>query len=132
NEMDDFSVKPGEPNMYGVVQGETNAIQPRKHPLSSMAPTIVLRGGKFYFTVGSPGGPTIINTVLEVMVNVLDFQMNIQQAVDWPRFHHQWLRSEERMERGFSPDTIALLESRGHKIGFVDSQGEAAAILWGG
>ncbi len=129
NEMDDFSVKPGEPNMYGVVQGETNAIQPRKHPLSSMAPTIVLRAGKFYFTVGSPGGPTIINTVLEVMVNVLDFRMNIQQAVDWPRFHHQWLPDELRMEQGFSPDTVALLESRGHKIKLVNSQGEAAAIL---
>jgi gamma-glutamyltranspeptidase/glutathione hydrolase len=129
NEMDDFSVKPGEPNMYGVLQGEANAIQPHKHPLSSMAPTIILRDGKFYFTVGSPGGPTIINTVLEVMVNVLDFRMNIQQAVDWPRFHHQWLPDELRMEAGFSPDTIALLESRGHKIKLVSSQGEAAAIL---
>jgi gamma-glutamyltranspeptidase/glutathione hydrolase len=132
NEMDDFSVKPGEPNMYGVIQGEANAIQPNKHPLSSMAPTIVLRDGKFYFTVGSPGGPTIINTVLELMVNVLDFRMNIQQAVDWPRFHHQWLPDELRMEPGFSPDTIALLESRGHKIKLVSSQGEAAAILWDG
>jgi gamma-glutamyltranspeptidase/glutathione hydrolase len=129
NEMDDFSVKPGEPNMFGLIQGEANAIQPRKHPLSSMTPTIVLRDGKFYFTVGSPGGPTIINTVLEVMVNVLDFHMNIQQAVDWPRFHHQWLPDELSMERGFSPDTIALLESRGHKIKLVNSQGEAAAIL---
>jgi len=97
-----------------------------------MVPTIVLRGGKFYFTAGSPGGPTIINTVLEVLVNVLDFHMNIQQAVDWPRFHHQWLPDELRMERGFSPDTIALLESRGHKIKLVESQGEVAAILWDG
>src|SRR5579872_4943140 len=132
NEMDDFAAKPGEPNMFGLVQGESNAIAPRKHPLSSMVPTIVLRDGKFYFTVGSPGGPTIINTVLEVMVNVLDFKMNLQQAVDAPRFHHQWLPDELRMERGFSPDTIALLESRGHQIKFVDSQGEAAAILWDG
>ena len=132
NEMDDFSVKPGEPNMYGVLQGEANAIRPHMHPLSSMTPTIVLRNGKFYFTVGSPGGPTIINTVLEVMLNVLDFQMNIQQAVDWPRFHHQWLPDELRMEPGFSPDTLALLESRGHKIKMVSSQGEAAAILWDG
>jgi gamma-glutamyltranspeptidase/glutathione hydrolase len=132
NEMDDFSIKPGEPNMFGLIQGDANAIQPRKHPLSSMAPTIVLRDGKFYFTVGSPGGPTIINTVIELMVNVLDFRMNIQQAVDWPRFHHQWLPDELRMERGFSPDTIALLESRGHQIKLVSSQGEAAAILWDG
>jgi gamma-glutamyltranspeptidase/glutathione hydrolase len=132
NEMDDFSIKPGEPNMFGLVQGAANAIQPRKHPLSSMAPTIVLHDGKFYFTVGSPGGPTIINTVLELIVNVLDFHMNIQQAVDSPRFHHQWLPDELRMERGFSPDTISLLESRGHKIKLVSSQGEAAAILWDG
>ena len=118
--------------MFGLVQGEANAIAPRKHPLSSMVPTIVLRGGKFYFTAGSPGGPTIINTVLEVLVNVLDFHMNIQQAVDWPRFHHQWLPDELRMERGFSPDTIALLESRSHKIKLVESQGEVAAILWDG
>ena len=118
--------------MYGVVQGEANAIAPRRHPLSSMVPTIVLRDGKFYFTVGSPGGPTIINTVLEVIVNVLDFKMNIQEAVDWPRFHHQWLPDELRMEPGFSPDTIALLEARGHKIKSVSSQGEAAAILWDG
>jgi gamma-glutamyltranspeptidase/glutathione hydrolase len=97
-----------------------------------MCPTIVLRDGKFYFTVGSPGGPTIINTVLEVIADVLDFNMNIQQAVDWPRFHHQWLPDELRMERGFSPDTVALLESRGHKIKLESSQGEAAAILWDG
>jgi gamma-glutamyltranspeptidase/glutathione hydrolase len=129
DEMDDFSVKPGEPNLFGLIQGEANAIQPRKHPLSSMTPTIVVRDGKFYFTVGSPGGPTIINTVLEVMVNVLDFHMNIQQAVDWPRFHHQWLPDELRMERGFSPDTIALLASRGHHINLVNSQGAVAAIL---
>jgi gamma-glutamyltranspeptidase/glutathione hydrolase len=129
DEMDDFSVKPGEPNLFGLIQGEANAIQPRKHPLSSMTPTIVVRDGKFYFTVGSPGGPTIINTVLEVMVNVLDFHMNIQQAVDWPRFHHQWLPDELRMERGFSPDTIALLASRGHQIKLVNSQGAVAAIL---
>jgi gamma-glutamyltranspeptidase len=132
NEMDDFTIKPGQPNMYGVLQGEANAIQPHKHPLSSMTPTIVLRDGKFYFTAGSPGGPTIINTVLEVMVDVIDFHMNIQQAVDWPRFHHQWLPDELSMERGFSPDTVALLESRGHKIKLASSQGEAAAILWDG
>jgi gamma-glutamyltranspeptidase / glutathione hydrolase len=132
NEMDDFSIKPGQPNMYGVLQGEANAIEPHKHPLSSMVPTIVLRDGKFYFAVGSPGGPTIINTVLEVIVDVLDFGMNIQQAVDWPRFHHQWMPDELRMEPGFSPDTVALLESRGHKIKPISSQGEAAAILWDG
>jgi gamma-glutamyltranspeptidase/glutathione hydrolase len=95
----------------------------------------VLRRGQFYFALGSPGGPTIINTVLQTIVNVLDFKMNIQQAVDWPRFHHQWLPDELRMEPGFSPDTMAILEARGHKIKLVNpqglaiSQGEVAAIL---
>jgi len=129
NEMDDFAPKPGEANAYGLIQGEANAIQPGKHPLSSMAPTIVVRDGKFYLAAGSPGGPTIINTVLQVLVNVLDFKMNLQRAVDWPRIHHQWLPDELRMEPGFSPDTIKLLESRGHKIKRVASQGEVAAIL---
>ena len=132
NEMDDFAPKPGSPNLYGLVQGENNAIQPGKHPLSSMTPTFVLRGGKFYFALGSPGGPTIINTVLQVIVNILDFKMNLQQAVDWPRIHHQWLPDELRLEPGFSPDTIALLESRGHNVKLVSSQGEVAAILWDG
>jgi len=129
NEMDDFAPKPGEANAYGLVQGEANAIQPGKHPLSSMVPTIVVRDGKFYLALGSPGGPTIINTVLQVIVNVLDFKMNLQRAVDWPRIHHQWLPDELRMEPGFSPDTIELLQSRGHKIKLVASQGEVAAIL---
>ncbi|MCL4401967.1 MAG: gamma-glutamyltransferase [Acidobacteria bacterium] len=129
NEMDDFAAKPGSPNLFGLIQGEANAIQPRKTPLSSMTPAIVLRDGRFYMAVGSPGGPTIINTVLQVIVNVLDFGMNIQEAVDWPRIHHQWYPDEIRMERGFSPDTIALLRSRGHKIGIVNSMGEAAAVL---
>jgi len=132
NEMDDFSAKPGTPNMYGLIQGEANAIQPKKHPLSAMTPTIVLRRGQFYFALGSPGGPTIINTVLETIVNVLDFKMNIQQAVDFPRFHHQWLPDELRLEPGFSPDTMAILEARGHKLKFVTSQGEVAAIMLDG
>lgn len=132
NEMDDFSVKPGEANMYGVVQGEANAIQPRKHPLSSMTPTIVLRDGQFYFALGSPGGPTIINSVLQVLVNIVDFKMSVQDAVDWPRLHHQWLPDELRMERGFSPDTVALLQARGHKVVRRSSQGEVAAVLLDG
>jgi gamma-glutamyltranspeptidase/glutathione hydrolase len=130
DEMDDFAPKPGEANMYGLVQGEANAIQAGKRPLSSMTPTIVLRQGKPYLAAGSPGGPTIINTVLETILNVLDFGMNIQDAVDWPRLHHQWLPDELQMEPGYSPDTAALLESRGYKIKRVNSQGEAAAILF--
>jgi gamma-glutamyltranspeptidase/glutathione hydrolase len=128
NEMDDFAPKPGEANMYGLIQGEANAIQPRKTPLSSMTPTIVLKDGKPFLALGSPGGPTIINTVLEVMVNVIDFGMNVQDAVNWPRFHHQWLPDELRMEPGYSPDTVALLERRGHTVKRVNSQGECAAI----
>jgi gamma-glutamyltranspeptidase/glutathione hydrolase len=132
NEMDDFTAKPGEPNSFGLIQSESNAIQPRKRPLSAMTPTIVLRRGQFYFALGSPGGPTIINTVLQTMLNVLDFKMNIQQAVDWPRFHHQWMPDELRMEPGFSPDTMAILEARGYKIKLVNSQGAVAAILLDG
>ena len=132
NEMDDFAAKPGSPNLYGLVQGEANAIQPGKRPLSSMTPTIVLRNGRFYLALGSPGGPTIINTVLQVMVNVVDFGMNVQDAVDWPRIHHQWLPDELRVERGFSPDTIAILQKMGYKVKAGGSQGETAAVLFDG
>jgi len=129
NEMDDFAAKPGEPNAYGLVQGEANAIQPRKTPLSSMTPTMVLRGGKLYLVTGSPGGPTIINTVLEVVLNVIDFGMNVADAVDAPRLHHQWMPDVLSMERGFSPDTVALLKARGHNVKMTDAQGEVAAIM---
>ena len=132
DEMDDFAAKPGEPNGFGLVQGEANAIQPRKRPLSSMTPTIVTggvaRGGKLELVLGSPGGPTIINTVLQVLVNVVDFGMNVQDAVDWPRIHHQWLPDQILMERGFSPDTIALLTARGHQTKTIGGMGEVAAI----
>jgi gamma-glutamyltranspeptidase/glutathione hydrolase len=129
NEMDDFAAKPGTPNLFGLVQGEANAVQPRKTPLSSMTPTIVLRDGKLYLVEGSPGGPTIINTVLEVLVNVIDFGMNVADAVDAPRLHHQWKPDVLRLERGFSPDTVALLKARGHTIEFEGGQGEVAAIV---
>jgi gamma-glutamyltranspeptidase/glutathione hydrolase len=130
NEMDDFAAKPGAPNMFGLVQGEANAIAPRKTPLSSMTPTIVLKAGKPFLALGTPGGPTIINTVLEVMVNVLDFGMNVRDAVNWPRFHHQWLPDVLTVEPGYSPDTTALLESRGYKIRRTGAQGDCAAIMW--
>lgn len=128
DEMDDFAAKPGEPNGFGLVQGEANAIQPRKRPLSSMTPTIVARDGKLTLVLGTPGGPTIINSVLEVLLNVVDFGMNVQDAVDFPRIHHQWLPDRLVMERGFSPDTIALLKARGHEVRIVNSIGEVAAI----
>jgi len=128
DEMDDFAAKPGEANAFGLVQGEANAIQPRKRPLSSMTPTIVTQDGKLDLVLGTPGGPTIINSVLEVLLNVVDFGMNVQDAVDFPRIHHQWLPDQLAMERGFSPDTIALLKARGHQVKMVGGIGEVAAI----
>jgi gamma-glutamyltranspeptidase/glutathione hydrolase len=117
DEMDDFTSKPGTPNMYGLIQSEANAIAPRKRPLSAMTPTIVLKDGKLYFAVGSPGGPTIINTVFQVIVNIIDFKMNIQQAIDAPRFHHQWMPDQIRWEPyGLNADTRKALEKRGHKF----------------
>ncbi len=116
--MDDFAAKPGTPNLYGLIQGERNAVAPRKRPLSAMTPTFVLRkDGTLWFAVGSPGGPTIINTVLQVITNVIDHDMNIQQAVDSPRTHHQWLPDEIVYEPyGLSADTMRALESLGHKL----------------
>jgi gamma-glutamyltranspeptidase / glutathione hydrolase len=115
NEMDDFTSKPGVPNAYGLLQSENNAIAPRKRPLSAMTPTIVLKDGKVWFAIGSPGGPTIINTVLQVIVNVIDFGMNIQQAIDTPRFHHQWMPDRIDSEPfGINRDTRAALEKKGH------------------
>lgn len=129
NEMDDFTAKPGYPNYYGLIQGEANAIAPGKRPLSSMTPTILLRDGRLYMVLGSPGGPRIITTVLQVIVNVLDFGMNIREATDWPRFHHQWLPDKLYMEPGFSPDTRSLLAARGFSIEPARSIGEVAAVL---
>ncbi|MEN6602890.1 MAG: gamma-glutamyltransferase [Bryobacteraceae bacterium] len=128
NEMDDFTVAPGVPNMFGLVQGEVNRIAPRKRPLSSMTPTIVLREGKFYSVLGSPGGSRIITTVLQVFLDMADFSMGLQDAVNWPRFHHQWKPDVLRMETGFSPDTIKLLRARGHEVETVGSIGEVSAI----
>ncbi len=118
NEMDDFTSKVGVPNDYGLIQGEANAIAPGKRPLSSMTPTIVVKDGKPFLVTGSPGGPTIINTVFEVISNVIDFDMNVTRAVDAPRFHHQWQPDTIRYEPYFtSNDTIALLATRGHRFG---------------
>jgi gamma-glutamyltranspeptidase/glutathione hydrolase len=115
DEMDDFTSKPGVPNMFGLLQGEANAIAPGKRPLSAMTPTIVLKDGKVFFAIGSPGGPTIINTVLQVILNVIDYKMNLQQAIDAPRFHHQWMPDEIRWEPyGLNRDTRTLLEQRGY------------------
>ena len=116
NEMDDFAAKPGSPNMFHLIQGEANAIQPAKRPLSSMTPTILLRDGKLFMLVGAPGGARIPSAVLQVILNVIDFQMNAQDAVDAPRIHHQWMPDTLYMERGYSPDTLALLEKMGYSV----------------
>ena len=118
NEMDDFAAKPGDPNMFGLVQGERNAIQSNKRPLSSMAPTIVLRDGKLFLVVGAPGGAYIPSAVTQVILNVIDFKMNAQDAVDAPRIHHQWLPDKLKCENGISPDTIAILKARGYDVDF--------------
>jgi gamma-glutamyltranspeptidase / glutathione hydrolase len=117
NEMDDFAPKPGSANMYGLIQGENNAVAARKRPLSAMTPTLVLKGGKLWFTVGSPGGPTIINTVMQIIVNVIDHGMHIQQAVDWPRVHHQWMPDQVAVEPyGLAPDVVERLRAMGHIV----------------
>jgi gamma-glutamyltranspeptidase/glutathione hydrolase len=116
DEMDDFSSKPGVPNGFGLIQGPANAIGPGKRPLSAMTPTIVTRDGKLLLVLGSPGGPTIITTVANVLMGVVDYGMDIQASVNAPRFHHQWLPDATRVERGLSPDTLKLLEQMGHKL----------------
>jgi gamma-glutamyltranspeptidase/glutathione hydrolase len=118
DEMDDFTAKPGTPNLWGVIQGERNSIKPGKRPLSSMTPTIVLRkDGSLWFAIGARGGARIINAVLQIIINIIDHGMNIQQAIDAPRIHHQWFPDRVRFEAfGFSADTIRALESRGHKL----------------
>ncbi len=131
DEMDDFAAKPGTPNLYGLIQGERNAVAPRKRPLSAMTPTFVLRkDGSLWFTVGSPGGPTIINTVLDVITNVIDYNMNIQQAIDAPRIHHQWLPDELVFEPyGLSGDTQNALLARGHKLAKPRYLGDCEGIM---
>ncbi|MGH8176314.1 MAG: gamma-glutamyltransferase [Steroidobacter sp.] len=119
NEMDDFSAKTGVPNMFGLLQGDANAVGPNKRPLSAMTPTIVLKDGKLWLVLGTPGGPTIITTVANILIGVVDFGLDIQQAVNAPRFHHQWIPDRILMERDrFSPDTIGLLKAKGHTIVF--------------
>ncbi len=132
NEMDDFTVKIGVPNLYGLVQGEANAIAPGKRPLSSMSPTIVTKDGKPVMVVGTPGGSRIITTVLHTLLNVIDYDMNVQEAVDAPRFHQQWLPDTTNMDTfAISPDTRKLLEAMGHTLGGPQPPGHLAAILVG-
>jgi gamma-glutamyltranspeptidase/glutathione hydrolase len=132
DEMDDFSAKPGAPNMYGLVEGPNNAVAPGKRPLSSMTPTIVTKDGKLAMVVGTPGGSRIPSAVIETISNVIDFGMTVTEAVDAPRIHHQWLPDEIGYERfGLSADTVAKLEAMGHKVVPLDYGNHVAAILVG-
>ncbi|MDM0089311.1 MULTISPECIES: gamma-glutamyltransferase [unclassified Variovorax] len=132
NEMDDFTSKIGVPNMYGLVQGEANAIAPGKRPLSSMSPTIVSKDGKPVFVVGTPGGSRIITAVLHTILNVVDYGMNVQEAVDAPRFHQQWLPDVTNVETfALSPDTRKILTDMGHNLGVPQPANHLAAIIVG-
>jgi gamma-glutamyltranspeptidase/glutathione hydrolase len=131
NEMGDFNAGPGLTNREGLVGTAPNLAGPGKRMLSSMTPTILARNGKVFLVIGSPGGRTIINTVLLVILNVVDFGLNIQEAIDAARFHHQWLPDVIRYERyGLSPDTLALLKSRGHSLAETSVQGVAQGIVF--
>ena len=129
DEMDDFTVKQGVPNSYGLIQGPANAIGPGKRPLSAMTPTIVLKDGKLFLVLGSPGGPTIITTVANILIGVVDFSLDIQEAVNAPRFHHQWLPDEILVEDRLSPDTMNLLSSKGHKLKVDHFWGDGECIM---
>jgi gamma-glutamyltranspeptidase/glutathione hydrolase len=129
DEMDDFAAKQGVPNMFGLIQGPANAIGPGKRPLSAMAPTIVLKDGKLFLVLGSPGGPRIITTVANILMGVVDYGMNIQEAVNAPRFHHQWLPDVVSVEQGFSPATVKVLERVGHEVKPEDSWSDGECIM---
>lgn len=132
DEMDDFSSKPGAPNMYGLVEGLNNAIAPGKRPLSSMSPTIVTRDGKLALVIGTPGGSRIPTATLQVMLNLFDYRMQLQEAVDAPRIHQQWLPDVTYFERNaLSPDTLAVLAGKGQKMEEGSYANHIAAILVG-
>ncbi|MGC1464068.1 MAG: gamma-glutamyltransferase [Terracidiphilus sp.] len=131
DEMDDFAVKMGVPNLYGLIQGPADAIAPGKRPLSAMTPAIVLQNGKLRFVLGSPGGARIITTVGNIFLSAAEFGLNIQQAVDAPRFHHQYLPDKLYLEQGFSPEAIAGLRAQGYHLDIENehwSNGECIAI----
>ena len=130
NEMDDFSAKPGEPNAFGLIGGEANAVQPGKKPLSSMTPTLLMKDNKVFLVTGSPGGSQIITTVLQTIVNVVDHGMNIQAATNAPRVHHQWWPDELLVEHTLNPDTVSLLRARGHTVTPTYPIGTTQTILY--
>lgn len=130
NEMDDFSAKPGVPNAFGLIGGEFNAIESEKRMLSSMSPTLVMKDGRPFLISGSRGGSLIITQTLQVLLNVIDFDMNIAEAVAAPRMHHQWLPDRLAVERGFSPDTLELLKEMGHEVNVGWAMGTTNSILY--
>ena len=129
NELDDFAAKPGAANAYGLMGGDANAPGPTKRPLSSMSPTLVFKDGKLLMATGSPGGSTIISTVLQIILNVVDHGLNVAEAENAPRAHDQLWPDELRVERGMSPDTIRLLEAMGHQVVLRDAMGSANTIV---
>lgn len=129
NEMDDFSAKPGVPNGYGLVGGDANAVEGNKRPLSSMSPTIVMKDGKPFLVTGSPGGSRIITTTLQIIMNVIDHGLNIAEASNAARVHHQWQPDELRVESSFNRDTISLLEAKGHKVKVQSAMGSTQSIM---
>lgn len=130
NEMDDFAIKPGVPNLYGLLGGDANAVEPYKRPLSSMSPTIVLKDGQVYLVLGSPGGSRIISTVMQVILNVVDHGMTLREAVDAPRVHLQWIPDELRIEKnGLNADTITKLTGMGYKVQVRANMGDVNAIM---
>lgn len=131
NEMDDFSAKPGVANAYGLIGGSANKIEPKKRMLSSMSPTIVKKRGKLVLLTGSPGGSRIITTVTQVVMNVIDHKMNIQEAVNAPRMHHQWMPDILRLEEGFNEKTVNKLKEKGHEVEVKGTMGAAASIMVG-
>ena len=129
NEMDDFSAKPGAPNGYGLIGGEANKIEPRKRPLSSMTPLIVTQDGKAVLVTGSPGGSTIITSVLQVVLNVIEWDMNLAEATHRPRIHHQWLPDSVAIEPGINRDSLAKLTAMGHNFTRDETGGYARTVL---
>jgi gamma-glutamyltranspeptidase/glutathione hydrolase len=127
--MDDFAAKPGSPNMFGVIGGDANAIEPGKRPLSSMTPTIITRGGKLFMVVGAPGGSRITTGVMQVILDVLDFHLNPQDAVDLPRFHQQWKPDVLYLQNGFSPQVAEALHAMGYEIKPVGGVARVEAIV---
>ena len=128
NELDDFAAKPGAANGYGLTGGDANAPAPNKRPLSSMSPTFVFKNGELVLVTGSPGGSHIITTVVQMIVNVLDFGMNVAAAAEAVRVHHQWLPDQLQVEPGLSLDTIRALEAKGHKVVPQPAGGSAQSI----